>query len=138
LSEVRAWLGMRIAGGGGVFISYRRKESSHVAGRLADRLIDRFGAERVFIDVEAIKPGMDFAEAISQAVEACMVLVAVIGPGWLSAADERGRARLDDPDDLVRLEVGAALARGVLVIPVLVENAIMPGRKDLPLLADSL
>jgi hypothetical protein len=48
---------MRPAGGGGIFVSYRREESSYVAGRLSDRLIDRFGADQVFIDVEAIEPG---------------------------------------------------------------------------------
>jgi TIR domain len=123
---------MGTAGGGGVFVSYRREESGYAAGRLADRLIDRFGVEQVFIDVETIEPGADFAEAISRAVDACLVLVAVIGPGWLAAADEQGGRRLDDPDDLVRLEIGAALARQVRVIPVLVEGAVMPRRTDLP------
>jgi hypothetical protein len=123
---------MGAAGGGGVFISYRREETSHFAGRLAYLLTDRFGAEQVFIDVETIEPGTDFAEAISRAVDTCAVLVAVIGPGWLAAADQRGGQRLDDPDDLVRLEIGTALARGVRVIPVLVEGAVMPGREDLP------
>jgi len=42
---------MSAGGDGGIFISYRRQESSHVAGRLADRLIDWFGSEQVFIDV---------------------------------------------------------------------------------------
>jgi hypothetical protein len=51
---------MSAAGDGGVFISYRRGESRHVAGRLADRLIDRFCAERIFMDVQAIEPGTDF------------------------------------------------------------------------------
>ena len=69
---------------------------------------------------------------IFRAVAACTVLLAVIGPAWLTAADERGRRRLDDPDDLVRLEIEAALARGVRVIPILVEGAVMPGRADLP------
>ena len=88
---------MSTAGGGGVFVSYRREETSHFAGRLADRLIDRFGEDQVFIDVETIEPGVDFAEAISRAVEACMVLVAVIGPRWLTAADERGGGGLMIP-----------------------------------------
>ena len=123
---------MSTAGGGGIFVSYRRAESSDVAGRLGDRLIDRFGAEQVFFDVQAIQPGADFAEAIFLAVDACAVLVAVIGPGWLLAADEQGKRRLDDPDDLVRLEIGTALARGVRVIPVLVGGAVMPRRGDLP------
>lgn len=99
---------MRAAEGGGIFVSYRREESSHVAGRLPDRLIERFGAEQVFIDVEAIEPGVDFAEAIFSAVDACVVLVAVIGPGWLLAADERGGRRLDDPDDLSDLAKAVA------------------------------
>jgi hypothetical protein len=34
--------------------------------------------------------------------------------------------------DIVRLEIEAALARGVLVIPILAEGALMPDREDLP------
>jgi hypothetical protein len=86
----------------------------------------------VFIDVASIEPGVDFAEVTTRAVGSCDVLLAVIGPGWLTAPDEAGQRRLDDPDDLVRLEVEAALARDVRVIPVLVEDATMPRRKDLP------
>jgi hypothetical protein len=99
---------------------------------LYDRLADRFGEGRVFIDMNAIEPGVDFAEAIFRAVAACQVLLAIIGPGWLTVTDSRDGRRLDDPDDIVRLEIEAALARGVLVIPILVEGAIMPARQDLP------
>ena len=123
---------MTAAEGGGIFISYRRQETSHLAGRLYDRLADRFGEGKVFIDVNAIEPGVDFAEEIFRAVAACTVLLAIIGPGWLTAADERGRRRLDDSDDIVRLEIEAALGRGVRVIPILVEGAVMPARDDLP------
>ena len=77
--------------GGGVFVSYRRQESSYAAGRLYDRLADHLGAQRVFIDVDAIEPGVDFAEAIDRAVQTCEVLLAIIGPGWLTATDEQGR-----------------------------------------------
>ena len=118
--------------GGGIFVSYRRQESSHLAGRLYDRLADRFGEGQVFIDVDTIEPGVDFTEEILRAVAACRVLVAVIGPNWLIATDQRGRRRLEDPDDIVRLEIEAALARGVRVFPILVEGAVMPGREDLP------
>src|SRR5215471_3324784 len=123
---------MSAAEGGGVFISYRRKETGHLAGRLADRLADRFGEGQVFIDVDMIEPGVDFAEEICQALAACEVLLVIIGPTWLTATDELGRRRLDDPDDIVRLEIEAALARNVRVIPILVEGAVMPGRQDLP------
>jgi hypothetical protein len=120
------------AEGGGIFVSYRRQESSDFAGRLYDRLAGRFGESQVFIDVDTMEPGVDFAEEISRAVAACKVLLAVISPGWLTATDERGRHRLDDPDDIVRLEIEAALARSVRVIPILIGGAVMPGRQDLP------
>ena len=84
------------------------------------------------MDVDTIEPGLDFAEEVTRAVAACQVLVAVIGPAWLTAADGRGRRRLDDPDDFVRLEIETALARGVRVIPVLAQGAMMPGGDDLP------
>jgi len=120
------------AEGGGIFLSYRRQESKHFAGRLYDRLADQFGKGQVFMDVDTIELGVDFAEAISRAVAACQVLLAIIGPTWLTITDEQGRQRLDDPGDIVRLEVEAALARDVRVIPILVEGAHMPRREDLP------
>jgi TIR domain/WD domain, G-beta repeat len=117
---------------GGVFISYRRQETSHLAGRLFDRLAYQFGDDQVFMDVDTIEPGVDFAEAIAQAVGTCQVLLAVVGPQWLTATDEAGRRRLEDPNDIVRLEVEAAMQRDVRVIPVLVEGAVMPRRDELP------
>ena len=82
--------------------------------------------------MDTIEPGTDFAQAIAGAVATCAVLLAIIGPHWLTVADEMGRRRLEDPDDIVRLEIEAALARDVRVIPVLVEGAVMPQRQDLP------
>jgi WD40 repeat protein len=120
------------ASSGGIFISYRRLETSHLAGRLYDRLVDRFGEAKVFMDVDTIDLGMDFAEVIGQAVGSCKVLLAIIGPDWLSVTDEKGRRRLENPDDFVRLEVQTALERNVRVIPVLAEGAGMPRRQDLP------
>jgi TIR domain len=123
---------MTVAEGGGIFVSYRRQDTDHLAGRLYDRLVDRFGEGQVFMDVDTIEPGLDFAEEVTRAVAACQVLVAVIGPAWLTAADGRGRRRLDDPDDFVRLEIETALVRGVRVIPVLAQGAAMPSGEDLP------
>ena len=123
---------MSAAPSGGIFISYRRQESSHLAGRLYDRLAERFGAERVFMDVATIDLGVDFAEVITRAVGSCQVLVAVIGPQWVTVADADGRRRLKDPNDFVRLEIKAALERDVRVIPILVEGAPMPRLRDLP------
>jgi hypothetical protein len=68
---------MTVAGGGGIFVSYRRQESSHLAGRLYDHLAGSFGGDRVFIDVDAIEPGVDFAEEIFRAVAGCQVLLVI-------------------------------------------------------------
>jgi hypothetical protein len=111
-----------------VFLSYRREETRHAAGRIADRI----GPERVFMDVDTIEPGADFAEAINEAVASCALLLALIGPRWLDATDRRRRRRLDDPHDLVVLEIVAALQRDVRVVPVLLDGAEMPDRDDLP------
>lgn len=115
-----------------VFLSYRREDTRHIAGRLADRLTDRLGSTQVFMDVDTVEPGADFAAAIAREVASCDVLIALIGPTWSTITDRRGRRRLDDPDDFVVLEIRAALEREIRVIPVLVDGAVMPDRYDLP------
>ncbi len=116
----------------GIFISYRRSDSGGYTGRLMDDLKEQFPTSEVFRDVEAIEAGSDFVEAIDKAVGSCSVLLAVIGPRWLSASDAAGRRRIEDENDFVRLEIATALRRDVRVIPVLVEGAPMPSADDLP------
>ena len=94
--------------------------------------------DQIFMDVDTIEPGVNFAEEIDRAVAACKVLLAFIGPNWLTATDARGRWRIDDPHDFVRLEIGAALAFGVRVIPLVTQDAVMPGSNDLPEILASL
>ena len=118
--------------GSRIFISYRRGTSSAHAGRLADRLSAEFGGDYVFMDVDTIEPGADFVDYIEEAVGSCDVLIALIGGEWLECRDETGSRRLDDPEDFVRLEVGAGLERDIRVVPVLVEGAVMPRAHELP------
>jgi WD40 repeat protein len=124
---------MVIPGGGpvGIFISYRRADVSWPALWLADRLAGQFGAGVVFQDVDSVQPGDDFAMEIEAAVGTCAVLIALIGPRWLTAEGDAGR-RLDDPHDWVRLEIEAAMKRGVRIIPVLIDDARMPTAAELP------
>lgn len=115
----------------GIFVSYRRDDSAGHAGRLFDRLSEHFGRERLFMDVDHIEPGEDFVQVIEAAVGSSAVLLVVIGRRWLTSGDMTAR-RLDNPNDFVRLEVAAALASNVRVIPVLVQDATMPGPQELP------
>jgi hypothetical protein len=118
--------------GGAIFISYRRDDSAGEAGRLADHLRQRFGRDRVFIDIDAIAPGTDFIVELERALTTTAVVLVIIGRRWLSAADGEGRRRLEAPDDFVRREIATALDRGTRLIPVLVQSAAMPAASDLP------
>ena len=106
-----------------IFISYRRDDSGGRAGRLYDHLTAHFGQGQVFMDVDAIRPDLNFVEVVEQAVGVCDGLVAVIGQEWRGASDATGALRLEDPADLVRLEIAIALERDIRVIPVLVQGA---------------
>jgi len=115
-----------------IFINYRREDSIDAAGRLHDRLAQTFGHKKIFMDVDGIPAGVDFAKHLSDQVAASRVFLAIIGPNWLNAKDESGRRRLDDPDDFVAIEITAALERNIRVIPVLVDGARMPKAGELP------
>src|SRR5262245_38484547 len=116
----------------GIFVNYRRADATATAGRLYDRLAQTFGRKTLFMDVDHIPAGADFVEYLHSQVAACRVFLAVIGPNWLDAKDADGRRRLDKLDDLVAIEIAAALSRDIRVIPVLVDGARMPKARDLP------
>lgn len=114
-----------------VFISYRRKDNQYAANLIYDRLVERFNKESVFFDIDAMPAGVDFRRHIQQAVSECDVLLAVIGDQW-QELDECGESRLNNPADFVRIEIAAALARDIPVVPVLVGTAQVPREHDLP------
>jgi hypothetical protein len=122
---------------GGIFISYRRTDSQAITGRIHERLVQRFGAESVFVDVDTIPAAVDFADYYTKWLtqKAAFVLV-VIGKTWVSVKDDaspNGPPRLHDEQDHVRIEVATALGmEGLPVIPLLVDGAKMPPATDLP------
>jgi hypothetical protein len=116
-----------------IFVSYRRSDSVAWARLLRDSFARNLPDVQIFRDIDAILPGDDFAKIISDAVASCDVLIALIGPGWVTAANPTtGSRRLHEANDFTRIEVATALARGVRVIPVLVGGATMPNPDDLP------
>jgi hypothetical protein len=114
-----------------IAISYRREDSLPLAGRLYDRLQAEFGKGNVFMDFDSIPYGVDFREHIKQMIDGSKVLVALIGPGWFGKRRQRPR-RIDDPGDFVRLEIAYALQRGIPIIPVLINETLMPKASELP------
>jgi|SRR6185437_8111239 hypothetical protein len=116
----------------GVFLSYRREDAGPYARSLQLQLTQRMPGVPVFIDMDSIEAGLDFAEVIEDAVRSCAVLVALIGRQWATLTDEDGHRRLDNPDDYVRFEVQAALERGIRVIPVLIDGAKPLRQQQLP------
>ncbi len=115
-----------------IFISYRRDDSAGHAGRVFDRLRTDFKESVLFMDVDAIPLGANFARVLEEEVGRCSVLLAIIGPRWLEAMDEHGERRLDNPNDFVRVEIAAALARDIPVIPILLDGARIPKPSVLP------
>ncbi|MGE0628984.1 MAG: toll/interleukin-1 receptor domain-containing protein [Hyphomicrobiaceae bacterium] len=118
---------------GKIFINYKRGDDPRFTGRLFDFLEQKFSPEQLFIDVDNIAAGDDFTQVLVSQVAQCDVMLSVIGREWLNAEDETGHRRLDSPRDFVRIEIESALRLGKRVIPVLVNNADMPGDDELPL-----
>jgi hypothetical protein len=76
-----------------LFISYRRSDSEAYTGRVYDRLVQHFGREQVFKDVDAIPLGVDFRTHLKSVIANCHAVIAVIGRSWLDARDEAGARR---------------------------------------------
>jgi TIR domain len=115
-----------------VFLSYRRGDVGGYAGRLHDDLLPYLGSKNVFQDVAAIAAGQDFTQVIDRQLDDTDAVLAILGPGWLTASTDAGERRLDDAEDYVRLELSRALRRGIPVVPVLVGRARLPAAEELP------
>jgi hypothetical protein len=116
----------------GIFISYRHADALPHARLLQVNLRERLPDAPVFMDLDSIEAGLDFAKVITDAINSSGVMLVLIGPQWEKVADRHGHRRLDDPGDCVRFEVRTAIKRGIRVIPVLVEGAKPPRQQELP------
>src|SRR5262249_9185417 len=86
-----------------------------------------------FLASRSIRPGEDFVHGIRDSLHQCLVLLAVIGPRWLESG---GRNTVvgdfDRGHDWVHWEIAEAFARGIRVIPILIDDADLPGEASLP------
>jgi TIR domain-containing protein/tetratricopeptide repeat protein/NB-ARC domain-containing protein len=108
-----------------IFINYRGTDSRSYAALLHAEFSRQFGAEMVFLDSASIPAGADYVDELLTRVRSAAVVLAIIGPSWLTA-------ELHDPNDWIRRELTEAFLGGVRVIPVLVDDATMPVEVELP------
>ncbi|MBV6439093.1 MAG: toll/interleukin-1 receptor domain-containing protein [Haliscomenobacteraceae bacterium CHB4] len=118
-----------------IFISYRIDDSLTQAGRLHDFLEKHFGEGSVFWDKDKLKPGMRWPKELTAKVKSAKIVLVLYAnrTKWLGG-QEVGLSRMDDRNDWVRKEVEIALryAKGKLIIPVLINNAQLPSKEELP------
>lgn len=105
-----------------IFISYRRGGDSTAAGQLYDLLEYEFGGDVLVMDADVKVVGVAFTGALERQVSECDMLIAVIGATWLDAPDGKGGRLIDDPDDLVHVEIASALHQGKRVIALLLDG----------------
>ena len=115
-----------------VFVSYRRSDTQHVAGRIVEFLDDTPGIDEVFFDIDDIAPGAEFENQTDSMLLQSDVFLAVIGSDWVAVKEDGSGNRMMDPQDFVRGEIALALTSNVRTIPILVDNAVMPGADELP------
>ena len=115
-----------------IFVCYRRDDTLGFAHAINTFLGDKYGEDNIFIDVDSIHPGKNFVDVLNETIEASNVMLVLIGPQWNTIKDKRGRRRIDNAGDFVRLEIKAALEKNIVIIPVLVQDAKIPDLQDLP------
>jgi hypothetical protein len=113
-----------------LFLSYRATDSAGHTGRLYDRLSAFFGPEHVCMAVEPAKPGDGSLEAYAKELSVCNIVIVVIGPHWL--APEAGKSLIFEGKDIVRGAIHHAIQKNLPIIPVLINEASMPGAAELP------
>ena len=114
---------------GKIFVNYRRDDARDMTARVRDRLAAVFGAANIFMDVDNLLAGQRFDKELDKALGETDVFLAAIGPRWMELFAQR---QASGERDYVREEIAAALKRGILVIPVLIERAPLPRGADLP------
>ncbi len=114
-----------------IFISYRRSDTSFQSSWIRERLSLSFGERNVFFDIDSVALGADVHGSIQKYISRTDVLLVIIGESWQPE-------RLLIEDDFVRLEILEAFRQEVSVVPVLVGDAPMPIRKDLPIALEGL
>ena len=119
-----------------IFISYRIEDTGHAASALERELVRVFGEEQIFLDHRKLEGGQLWDESLTAAVRSANVVLALIGPRWLTASDSDGRHRLESEDDWVRRELTLALEVKGRLIPIMVDGAAPITPRDVARISD--
>ena len=114
-----------------IFISDRQADTGGYCTELFRKLRQAFGDENVFFDVKSIALGDNWQDVVERRIQSCDLLLLPIGQQWLTIKDKKGRARLEDPLDPLRVEIEAARRASLRVIPLLI-GTNMPEEDQLP------
>ena len=114
-----------------IFVNFRNDDEAFAAMLIDAKLVERFGAREVFRDSRFIPLGQEFTSMLWGSLAGSAILLAVIGPRWLSL-QRHGVRCLDRPDDYVRREIEYALDHDIRVIPILIGDTPLPTADQLP------
>ncbi len=115
---------------GGVFISYRRDDARLWALLLHASIAQRIGSDRVFLDTRNIPFGQDYADYIRRELPGYGIAVVLLGQNWRGERED-GPPRIEDPDDLFRIELELAMAHGLTILPVTLDGLNPPHDESL-------
>ncbi|MFT7670338.1 MAG: pterin-4a-carbinolamine dehydratase [Planctomycetota bacterium] len=116
-----------------VFINYRRSDTAQSSAALYAQLAARLGPKHVFFDSSAIMPGAPWPARLASALGESKVMLSIIGPRWLTSANEHGQRRIDEAGDWVASEIVHALEIPIPIIPLFVAGAKeLPPTQELP------
>ncbi|MGB3440548.1 MAG: toll/interleukin-1 receptor domain-containing protein [Actinophytocola sp.] len=117
---------------GGVFVNYRIKDEPLGAASIYRELTGRFGVDQVFRDTDSLRPGDHYPDEIRRALRESDIVLALVGPDWLTLRDSDGTRLIDRERDWVRTEIEDAFEHDIPVLPVLLLDTPQPDKKDLP------
>ncbi len=110
-----------------IFISYRKLGEDKASSlHLAEDLRESFGQDTVFLDEHGLGLGR-FDDQLLDEAQSCKAMIAVIGPTWNDRIQE-----LKDTKDWVRRELEVGLERGILMVPLLLDQTRLPEEYELP------
>jgi hypothetical protein len=115
-----------------IFLSYRREDSREITARINDWFDMYFGRGTTFRDIDSLQAGRDFPSDIKSALNSCSVGVVIMGEKWAAIGSEQGTPRIMRDADYVRMEIRQMLEREVPIVTVLLNDADMPRKEQVP------